>query len=1048
MPNFSYYEKMIEESTREYLGELARYFADPTSSEMSYRTALQNYLATIFPASEHYIIQHDPKSVEGNKPDYIVRRGDVPLLYIEVKDPRKPNSDLDKIEKSEQATRYFGYTNLIISDYAEFRFYRNGERYNEPITLATLKKSTKTIDVHKERGEEFARTITDFIASQKEPIRSGKHLAKIMGGKAQRIRDNVIAFLETDNVEKTELVKMMQVIKEHLVVNLTPHDFADMYAQTLVYGLFAARYNDTTPDDFSRAEARDLVPATNPFLRHFFDHISGASFPKRLEIIVNELCEVYTHADVKALMEEYFKSTNLIDEERESPDPVIHFYEDFLHEYDEKKKMEMGVFYTPLPVVRFIVRGIDDILKNEFEIAKGIADNGKIKVFVKGVDAKGKEVTDAKEAHRVQLLDVAVGTGTFLNETIAHIHESFSHNQGRWGAYVEDDLLPRLHGFELMMASYTIAHLKLAMSLQKTGIAKFGRRLGVYLTNTLDTPHDIALQGSLFGFLDSIAEESKLASQVKRENPIMVVMGNPPYSGISQNKHYTDNEVYKVEIGGKERLKEKKNWLDDDYVKFIRFAESMIEKNGEGVIGMITAHGYIDNPTFRGMRWHLRNTFDAIYVLDLHGNSNKKETTPDGGKDENVFDIKTGVSIIFGIKKQEEDKKEKKLGTIYKADFYGKRTEKFDALTKGSIGSIKWNKLPSDADIWKVEGKGRFEYEKGFSIAELFPKNTTGIVTMGDSFIIDENKVRLANRVDEFLDTTISEGELRAKYSLGKNYAKWIIDNKKQIQNDKSKIVPIAYRPFDIRYTYFDNKLVWRTRTDVMKHFLNEENVCLDICRQVIGDAWDHVLVSNNIVDDSYVSNRSKERGYCLPLYLYENGEKVANLNTEIVKGIEGAVGTTAPEDILDYVYAVLHSPTYRTKYGEFLKTDFPRVPYPKDKEIFWKLVPLGTTLRNLHLLTDATVERAITSFPISGSNVVLKPSLVGTRVYINETQYWEGVPKDVWEFYIGGYQPAQKYLKDRKGRVLTTSEFENYEKMIVSLKRTIEIMKEIDRVI
>ena len=1031
----------------EYLNELAHYFTDSTSSEMSYRAPLQNYLATIFPKAEGYAIQHDPKGVGGNKPDYIVRRGQVPLLYIEVKDPGKPGSDLDKIERSDQAARYFGYANLILSDYAEFRFYRNGVAYSEPIKLATLNKTTKTISQHPEESVKLAATMREFIASQKEPIRSGKHLARIMGGKAQRIRDNVVAFLASETTEKEELSRMMKFIKENLIANFTPEDFADMYAQTLVYGLFAARYNDPTLEDFSRQEAQDLVPKSNPFLKHFFAHIAGVSFPTRLQIIVDELCEVFSHADVKTLMEEYFRQGALIGPDKESPDPVIHFYEDFLREYNPKKKMEMGVFYTPVPVVRFIVRGIDDLLKREFGIEKGLADSVKIPMTVMALDSKGKLVKETKDVHRVQVLDVATGTGTFLNETISHIYNTFKNNEGRWGAYVESDLLPRLHGFELMMASYTIAHLKLGMTLSKEGVVDFKTRLGVYLTNTLDTPHDIELQSSLFGVVESIAEESKLASQVKKEYPVMVVMGNPPYSGISQNKHYIDNEVYKVEIGGKERLKEKKNWLDDDYVKFIRFAESMVEKNGEGIIGMITAHGYVDNPTFRGMRWHLRQTFDAIYVLDLHGNSNKKETAPDGTADVNVFDIKTGVSIIFGVKKRSKDEKRKPLATVYQADLYGSRVKKFDALTKETIETIAWNELPDNVDTWKVEGVGKNDYTKGFSIAELFPKNATGIVTMGDGFIIDEDKTVLAKRVQDFIDNPISETELRNKYNLGKNYAKWLISNKTVIKNDASKIISVAYRPFDIRYTYFDNKLVWRTRTEVMKNF-SKNNIGLTFNRTVKNPGWQNILITNHI-PEFHLTETANANLACAPLYLYsEDGEKIANLDRKIVKGIEGVVGTTTPEDILDYVYAVLHSPAYRAKYGEFLKTDFPRVPYPSDKETFWQLIPLGTKLRELHLLNDSAVSHPITSFPMAGTNEVGKISYSGDCVFINDTQYFAGVPKEVWEFYIGGYQPTQKYLKDRKGRTLSTPEFENYEKMIVSLHETTKIMQKIDLVL
>ena len=1031
-------------SVNNYLSEIAKYFADENSSEHSYRTSFQNYLATIFPESEGYFIQQDQRAINGNKPDYIVLKNKVPLLYIEVK---KVGEDLNKIEQSNQADRYFGYTNLIISDYVEFRFFRNGQKYEDAIFLGDIHNKQRLITPRSENSERLVRTMVDFIASQKEPIKSGKHLAKIMGGKAQRIRDNVIAFLHTESIDKDELIRMRRFIKEHLIENFTDEDFADMYAQTLVYGLFAARYNDDTLVSFSRQEARDLVPATNPFLKSFFDHISGSSFPRRLELIVNELCEVFSHADVKTLMEDYFKTTDLFGTEHDSPDPVIHFYEDFLREYNPAKKMEMGVFYTPLPVVRFIIRGIDELLKREFGIVKGLADNEKIEVTKNITNEKGKVIKDTKEIHRVQLLDVAVGTGTFLNETVNHIHESQKTNQGRWPAYVEDDLLPRLHGFELMMASYTIAHLKLAMTLKKSGVDKFGKRLGVYLSNTLDDAHNIPLTSSLFGVVDSIAQESRLASEVKNDTPIMVVMGNPPYSGESQNPHYTDNDVYKVEIGGKEKLKEKNSkWINDDYVKFIRFAESMIEKNGEGIIAMITAHGYIDNPTFRGMRWKLRDTFDVIYVLDLHGNSNKKETSPDGTEDKNVFDIKTGVSIIFGVKKKLAAGKKKELARIYQADIYGKRAFKFEKLNNSTIENLQWNKLPKDNDVWKIEGEGKSEYMKGFSVAEMFPVNSVGIVTGRDDFIIGEVKDDLTQKIEKFLE--LAPEEARIKYQLRENKS-WKIKQAQEHQFGGFYVKEIAYRPFDNRYVYYHSDFIERSRNSVMKHFLDGDNLGLNISRQVkAGQTWQHILISKMIVESSFVSNKTSEIGTVIPLYLYENDEKISNLDQEIVKGIEAVAGKTIPEDILDYVYAYLHSPKYRHEFAEFLKTDFPRVPYPEKKEMFWKLVELGSHLRELHLLTHTSIQNRITTFPESGTDIVVKTSYKNNRVYINDTQYWDGVPKEVWEFYVGGYQPAQKYLKDRKDKKLTTAEFENYEKMIVSLNETIKVMGEIDKLL
>lgn len=1026
-----------------YVTELATYYADEQSSEHSYRTPLQNYLATIFPSAEGYEIQHDPRAEKGNKPDYFIRKkGGVPLLYIEVK---SPGTDLDKIERSEQATRYFGYTNLIISDYAEFRFYRNGEPYDEPITLARLDKRTRSLAPTPEAEERLARTMQDFVTSHKEPILHGKHLAKIMGGRAQRIRDNVLALLGSEREARTDLEAMMRFIKEHLITNFEPSDFADMYAQTIVYGLFAARHHDSTADTFTRHEAQSLVPKSNPFLRQFFGHIAGPSFPKQLEIIVDELCEVFAHANVKVLMEEYFKQGTLDGGTVESPDPVIHFYEDFLREYNPQKKMEMGVFYTPVPVVRFIVRGVDELLKKEFGIERGLSDNQKIPIEKTGLGKNQKEVTDKVEVHRVQVLDVATGTGTFLNETIKYIYDASTNIHGRWTSYVEDHVLPRLHGFELMMASYTIAHLKLGMTLAKEGVLEFKHRLGVYLTNTLDDAHDLPFTSSLFGVVESIAAESKKASEVKRETPIMVVMGNPPYSGISQNKHYTANDAYKVEPGGTQKLQERKHWLDDDYVKFIRFGEEMIEKNGEGIVAMITAHGYLDNPTFRGMRWHLRKTFDAIYVLDLHGNSNKKEVSPDGSADHNVFDIKTGVAIIFGVKKKRESAAgEKPLATVYHAELWGNRKGKFGVLNTEGIQDLGWSTLAPSADAWRIEGEGRSEYSRGFSVAELFPKNTTGIVTARDSVVIDTDRTTLLKRIQTFAESDMSENELRrylfpdkkdGKYKAGDTRGWKLMEARKKIHHldHNTQIQPIAYRPFDTRYCYYHPDMVDWGRFEVMKNLVKGKNFSLVVMRQASDDSgYNHTIATNLICDNRYMFS-GKGITIQAPLYLYDNNEKISNLNHEIVNAIEGVVGTTTPEDIFDYVYATLHSPSYRTMYGEFLKQDFPRVPYPQSKEVFWELVGHGGSV----------------AFPIAGSNEVGKPIFKNSRIYLNDSQYWEGecVTKDVFEFYIGGYQPAQKYLKDRKGRILTTAEFENYEAMLRALSETIKVMRDIDTI-
>jgi predicted helicase len=1004
---------------KEYLAGISTKYKDSMTSEMGYRADFEKLLDFMFPQKDKYHIHHDAKSVGGNKPDFVVLKNHVPVLYIENKDI---GVDLDKIEKSNQLERYFGYTNLILTDQLEFRFYRNGERYGAPIKIATYDKTSRSVNVLPENFDLLQKTIVDFCLEYKEPIKRGRHLAQIMGGKAQRIRDNVLEMIVSDTSRYEDLVKMRDVIKTSLVSSLDDESFADMYAQTLVYGLFAARYNDKTPDDFSRAEARELVPKTNPFLRSFFDHIAGNTFPDRLRYIVDELCEVFSHADIHKLLTSFYAS------EKDTKDPIIHFYEDFLKEYDAKKKMDMGVFYTPRPVVQFIVRAVDNILKNDFGVSKGLSDTSKVKIKRKEIyqaksSAKSEQVKDGKEIeieheyHKVQILDVATGTGTFLNEVIQHIHKGFVGQEGRWDGYVKGDLLPRLHGFELMMASYTIAHLKLGMTLQDFGANDINERLGVYLTNTLEDPVDYKNQNTLFGIMDSIADESKHASRIKAEYPIMCVIGNPPYSGESMNPGYTDNDVYKVEPGGQVKLKERNpKWINDDYVKFIRFAESLIEKNGEGVVGMITAHGYIDNPTFRGMRWHLRKTFDKIYIVDLHGNSNKKETTLDGKKDENVFDIKTGVSIIFGVKNKSRTGE---LGDVYKTDLYGLREDKFSTLDSQNIESINWTKLPEDTELWVLEGQGKSEYLKGFSVAEVFPVNSVGVVTAKDKILINENKNELLNVVREF-------------YS---------------IEPDDTLVQRISYRPFDNRYVYFDTKLVERSREKVMQHFVNKENIGL-VSQRGSGCDGDKNTpqLTRGVIDQGYSYPATTALSYAYPLYLYTpQGEKIPNINKEIWNKINEVVGGTTPENILDYIYAVLHSPSYREKYKEFLKIDFPRVPYPENKSDFQRFVGLGEKLRGLHLMNDPVVNKLDTTFPESGNDEVEKIAYKDGKVFINEKQYFGNVPEVAWNFYIGGYQPAQKWLKDRKDRKLTNDDIEHYQKIVKVLVETEGVMREVD---
>lgn len=1006
-------------------------YATGQAREHAHRPAFHDFIKSF---DSTLTVINDPARSEHGNPDFVFIRGNLIAGYAETKDV---GVNLDKTEKSEQMRRYFGYSNLILTDYLEFRFYRNGERYGSPISIGIL--SGGVVVPRPENYELLERTIKDFLLSKPEKIRGGQRLAKIMGGKARRIRENVARYLLEQSEKSSELKNVYEVMKRLLVHDLSPETFADMYAQTLVYGLFVARYHDSTLEDFSRQEARDLVPASNPLLRHFFDHIAGADFDKRLGYIVDELCEVFAVADVRKIMEQYYGKTTLWGETKESPDPVIHFYEDFLKEYDSEQRVKLGAFYTPLPVVRFIVRSIDAILKRDFGLASGLADTAKIEIPITTQGKKRKEFV-----HRVQILDPSVGTGTFLNETIRFIHKSFEGQGGRWASYVDDDLLPRFHGFELMMAPYTIAHLKLGITLRDMGYEKFSRRLGVYLTNSLE--EGMSLDGTLFeslGFMHSITEEAREVSKIKHEKPIMVVLGNPPYSGESSNAFYVGHSAYKVEPGGKEKLKEKNSkWINDDYVKFIHFAEGMIEKNEEGIIGMVTAHGYIDNPTFRGMRWHLRKTFDAIYVLDLHGNSNKKEVALDGTKDENVFDIKTGVAIIFGVKKRNVGKAKKALATVFRADLYGTRKEKYEALTKGEIGNLQWDELPNDIDIWKMEGVGKSEYLKGFSVAEVFLKSSIGMQSHRDDLVIDFDKNNLTKKFEGLFS--------QENYYNVANYH--VVESKtwnleKAVKGELfsvEKIKEIQYRPFDVRYIYYSDSFVDRTRKK-LAGIISDQNPAI-IFSKIVKVSWNHVYITNAIPNAISVDINGS---YFCPLYLYhEDGTKTANLKNEIVEKIKTNVsGEVTPEDILDYIYAVLHSPKYRETYKEFLKIDFPRVPYPKDDGSFRKLIRYGRELRALHLMESPKLRDFITTFPESGSNMVEKISYREGKVYINETQYFGNVPEAAWSFSIGGYQPAQKWLKDRKGRTLSNADLEHYQKIIIALAETEMIMNEIDQV-
>ncbi len=1052
----------------QYIDNINKRYQLGNATEHTFRGDLQQLLESLVPDIR---ATNEPKRQSCGAPDYILTKGDIPVGFIEAKDIG--DKDLEGAKKTgnkEQFDRYkASLNNLIFTDYLDFHLYIDGV-FVTKIAIASLRQAQGDkyeIVPLPENFATFTNLIKDFASHLGQTIKSSKKLAEMMAGKARLLSDVIEKALTTDvsDQEDSTLKDQMVAFKEILIHDITPKGFADVYAQTIAYGMFAARLHDPTLPTFSRQEAAELIPKSNPFLRKLFGYIAGPDIDDRIKWIVDSLVDIFLACNVEEILKNYGKSTKM-------EDPIIHFYETFLSEYDPKLRKARGVWYTPAPVVNFIIRAVDDILKTEFDLPQGLADTSKTKIKV---DLQGKKVE--QEVHKVQILDPATGTGTFLAETIKHIHKKFEGQQGIWSNYVETHLLPRLNGFELLMASYAMAHLQLDLLLTETGFKPTtNQRLRVYLTNSLEESHPDT--GTLFA--NWLSSEANEANHIKRDSPVMCIIGNPPYSGESANKGewiMKLMEDYKKEPGGKENLKERNpKMVNDDYVKFLRYGQHFIEKNGSGVLAFINPHGFLDNPTFRGMRWDLLKTYDKIYTIDLHGNSRKKEVSPDGSLDQNVFDIMQGVSInIFvktGIKKSNE------LGKVFHFDIFGKRDFKYNFLKDNSIQSIDFKELSNEHPMYyfvQKDYKLKIQYDEGFGIFDLFNASSSGVKTSNDENLVSFTKNELTNNISTFFN----------------------------IELDLNLIQKYSYKPFIDKYIYFDDALIGRSRKSFMSNFIKKDNYTICLMRNLVNtEVYNTVFISKNIIDINFYGFQT----YSLVLYIYPdtNGqqtidqttERTPNLNPEIVKQIADKLGLNfvpdhelchaelvsasqqtlkrvqgdktifTPLDLLDYIYAVLHSPTYREKYKEFLKIDFPRVPYPKDAATFWQLVQLGGQIRQIHLLESPIVEKYITGYPEDGDNVVGKPRFVIANdseaiptnetasclavtgnVYINDTQYFSNVPEVAWNFYIGGYQPAQKWLKDRKDRKLEFDDILHYQKIIVALSETDRLMKEIDAI-
>ncbi|MDO9465425.1 MAG: type ISP restriction/modification enzyme [bacterium] len=991
-----------------------------------------------------------PKKTEAGNPDFRIWDGKQNIVgYIEAKKPTEKS--LDYIEDTEQLKRYRKtFPNLILTNFFEFRLYRNGQLINKvlvarPFIVHQLKTTPPV-----EKKEEFLNLLDQFFSFSLPRTYTAKSLATELAKRTRFLKDQVIAEELKEETEKGKghILAFYETFQKYLISGLTKEDFADLYSQTITYGLFAARTR--SENGFNRKLAYDNIPPTIGILRDVFEFISRGDLPKQMEWIVDDISEVLAVADVNKILHKYFH-------EGKGKDPIIHFYETFLIEYNPSERERRGVYYTPEPVVSYIARSLNIILKEHFESPGGFSSDS------------------------VRVLDPASGTLTFLAEASKLAVEEFvfKYGEGSKEKFIKEHILKNFYAFELMMAPYAVGHLKMSFLLEELGYKlKKDERFKLYLTNTLEMKE---LEQSYLPGMSSLAEESRLAGEVKKKIPILVILGNPPYSGHSSNVGEWISKEIKTyyEVDGKPLGEKNPKWLQDDYVKFIRFAQWKIDQAGEGVMGFITNHSYLDNPTFRGMRRSLMNSFNEIYLLDLHGNSLKKEKCKDGSKDENVFDIRQGTAIALFIKKKGYNNK--KDGKVFHSEIWGLRKKKYDWLANNDIKTTKWQKIIPKQEFYLFiprDEKLLEQYEKFPKITDVFSLNGVGMTTARDHFVIDTNKNTLINRIRLFKHSKYSDNELH-EFSQIRKKKGWNIRKAWTMLQDVSDsdlndlVFPVIYRPFDIQWIFYHDSVVWRTVKRVMRHMM-QENLGLITARQMDKSGIQPVFVTSSIIDAHSITS-AVSISNLFPLYLYpekptpkkkssgtvmmlfepqENYKvKRPNLSQAIVDQLNNAFNKTLlPEEIFYYIYAVLYSNIYRAKYAEFLKIDFPRVPFTKNYELFSKIAKYGKRLSDLHLLKSAELDTSIAKFQGKGDNrvekLIYEPVEAGCdlpRIYINQNQYFEGIEKEIWEYQIGGYQVLNKWLKDRKKRTLSLDDIKHYCQISTALKKTIEIQKEID---
>ena len=1042
---------MIEQ----YFQNILKKFTGDTT-EASFYSTLENFIQEISKSKNinNITITQQPKRLSAGTPDFTIRRSKELIGYIEAKDI---GIHLDDVENDKQIEKYKNeFDNFILTNYFDFWLWRRNEKewilkVNTSVGELTTLKANQAPPIKNE--QEFLNLIETFFRFAIPERKSAKSLAIELAIKAKLIPSFIIE--ELNNNVETEIDRVYKAFKEYLIPDLSKEDFADIYAQTITYGLFMARLRHKSKD-FNRFLAQQYIPQNIQILRDTFSLISGYNLPKSIDWIVDGIATILAYADIEQIREELYHRTG-------EDDPVIHFYETFLKEYNPKEKKHRGVYYTPLPVVSYITRSTNILLKEKFNKNLGFANDG------------------------ITLLDPASGTLTFPANAIRIAKEEIdkSSSAGSWLQIVKNHLLKDYYAFELLMAPYIIGHLKISLLLEDLGYKlEDSDKIKLYLTNTLDLSEP-RIQGlPAPGLVYSLTEEAKKAKEVKEKIPILVVMGNPPYSVSSSNIIKEESDFRRLYESYKEKVrKEEKNIqpLSDDYIKFIAFAHWKIKQAEQGIVGMITNNSYLDGLIHRDMRRKLAEDFDEIYLLNLHGNSKRQEKVPKevqkefkiGEKDENVFDIQQGVGIILLVKTGRNKK-----AIVKYADLWGLREEKYKFLVNKDIKSTYWQELELKEPHYFFAPKNfssEENYDKFISLKDIFDKFNAGIATGKDEVLVDFNEDSLIRKLS-ITDKDLFENTMKNYKVKDELIDEWYKELKEG--NIEEQIKKYNYRIFDKRFIIYNNKILQRARDVLMRHLL-KDNISLVTTKILSSKEYKHVSVSDCISDRCFISNRGREANYFFPLYFYGfhkkfvlkgqkhldmlgvqkeldefNREKKSNIKEEIIKELsELYKKQISTEEIFYYIYGVLYSNLYRKQYEEFLKIDFPKIPFTKDKKLFYKISVVGKELIDLHLLKLEKLNKLSAAFPVSTGDILTdgkvekrEYNLKEKRVYINEKQYFEEVEPGIWNYYIGGYQVLDKWLKDRLGRKLSSEAVNHYLKIITTIKYTINLQKEIDK--